>query len=302
MIKTMQQLFKAQDYNNHKIFMEEFGPDAESVSILIMIISEKVDQRRLLSDITKSWERVLDRALINMIIDSDKIRKILNEIHYEIIFSKMKSITKINSLLNLFETRECKVTKISFRNCIFTKDLNKLGKIVTDNCHLRDISFINCLMDSYHSDFLQENESLERIVLRNCSIMKLKRMQHMNMSLLEFEMSDTKIPDFSSENCCISGYNIKKINMTRNNLQEIDLSIFLLERLDSDFYIDLRDNPRMELKFERLVNMIQDSIYTEEDKAEVYLDIFSNLEKIILVDDHLKDRLKAIKEEGLRLC
>src|SRR5690606_38866072 len=122
----------------------------------------------------------------------------------------------------------------------------------------RDVSFINCLMDSYHSDFLVENRSLERIVLRNCSIMKLKRMQHMNENLLEFVMTDTKISDFSSENCCISGYNNKKINMTRNNLQEIDLSIFLLGRLDSDFYIDLRDNPRMELKFERLVDMIQD--------------------------------------------
>lgn len=300
MIKTMQQLFKAQDYNNHKIFMEEFDPDAESVSILIMIGSERVDQRRLLSDITKSWERVLDRALINMIIDSDKLRDLLNGIHYEIIFSEMKSITKINSLLELFEKRECKVTKISFRNCIFTKDLNTLGKIVTDNHHLRDISFINCLMDSYHSDFLAENRSLERIVLRNCSIMKLKRMQHMNENLLEFEMSDTKIPDFSSENCYISGYNNKKIDMTKNNLQEIDLSIFLLERIDSDFSIDLRDNPRMELKFERFVDMIQDSIFTE-DKADVYLDIFSNLEEIILVDDHLKERLKAIKEEGLRL-
>ena len=300
MIKTMQQIFKVQDYNNHKIFMEEFGPDAESVSILIMIVSERVDQRRLLSDITKLWERVLDRALINMIIDSDKIRNILNEIHYEITFSEMRSITKINSLLDLFEPRECKVTKISFRNCIFTKDLDNLGKIVTDNCHLRDISFINCLMDSYHSDFLQENNCLERIVLRNCSIMNLKRMQHMNENLLEFEMSDMKIPDFSSENCCISGYNNKKIDMTKNNLQEIDLSIFLLERIDSDFSIDLRDNPRMELKFERFVDMIQDSIFTE-DKADVYLDIFSNLEEIILVDDHLKERLKVIKEEGLRL-
>ena len=38
-----------------------------------------------------------------------------------------------------------------------------------------------------------------------------------------------------------------------------------------------------------------------DDKADVYLDIFSNLEKIILVDDHLKERLKVIKEEGLRL-
>lgn len=302
MTKFMQQLFEAQDYNNHKIFVEEFGPSAKSVLILIMILSDKVDQQRLLSDIVKSQAWVLDRALVNKMIDSDKSGNILNEIHYEITVSEMKSTDKINSLLDIFETRECKVTKISFRNCIFAKDLRKLGKIVTDNCHLRDISFINCLMDSYHSDFLQENGSLERIVLRNCSIMKLKRMQHMDENLLEFEMRDMKISDFSSENCCISGYNNKKINMTRNNLQEIDLSIFLLERLDSDFYIDLRDNPRMELKFERLVEMIQDSIYTEEDKAEVYLDIFSNLEKIILVDDHLKDRLKAIKEKGLRLC
>jgi len=122
----------------------------------------------------------------------------------------------------------------------------------------------------------------------------------MNENLLEFVMTDTKISDFSSENCCVSGYNNRKINMTKNNLQEIDLSIFLLERLDSDFSIDLRDNPKMELKFERFVDMIQDSIFTE-DKADVYLDIFSNLEKIILVDDHLKDRLKAIKEEGLKL-
>lgn len=297
----MQQLFEAQDYNNHKIFVEEFGPNAKSVLILIMIVSDKVDQQRLLSDIVKSQAWVLDRALVNKMIDSDKSGNILDEIHYEITVSEMKSFDKIISLLNLFETRECKVTKISFRNCIFTKDLNKLGKIVTDNCHLRDISFINCLMDSYHSDFLQENGSLERIVLRNCSIMKLKRMQHMDENLLEFEMTDTKISDFSSENCCISGYNNKKIKMTKNNLQEIDLSNFLLDRFDSDFYIDLRDNPRMELKFERSVDMIQDSIVTEEDKAEVYLDIFSNLEKIILVDDHLKDRLKAIKEEGLKL-
>lgn len=298
----MQQLFEAQDYDNHKIFVEEFGPNAKSVLIFIMIGSEKVDEQRLLSDIVRSQAWVADRALDNKMIESDKFEYILNEIYYEITISEMKSFDKIKSLLNLFETRECKVTKISFRNCIFTKGLNKLGKIVTDNCHLRDVSFINCLMDSYHSDFLQENGSLERIVLRNCSIMKLKRMQHMDENLLEFVMTDTKIPDFSSENCCISGYNNKKIKMTNNNLQEIDLSIFLLERLDSDFYIDLRDNPRMELKFERLVNMIQDSIVTEEDKAEVYLDIFSNLEKIILVDDHLKDRLKAIKEEGLKLC
>ena len=67
--------------------MEEFGPDAKSVSILIMIVSERVDQRRLLSDITKSWERVLDRALINKIIDSDKIRNLLNEIYYQNKFS-----------------------------------------------------------------------------------------------------------------------------------------------------------------------------------------------------------------------
>lgn len=156
--------------------------------------------------------------------------------------------------------RECKVTKISFRNCIFTKDLNTLGKIITDNCHLRDISFINCLMDSCHSDFLAENKCLERIVLRNCSIMKLKYMRHTNENLLEFEMSDMKIPDFSSENCCISGYNNMKIDMTKNNLQEIDLSIFLLERLDLEFSVDLRDNPKMELKFERFVDMIQEMI------------------------------------------
>lgn len=70
-------------------------------------------------------------------------------------------------------------------------------------------------MDSCHSDFLAENKCLERIVLRNCSIMKLKYMQHMDVNLLEFEMSDMKIPDFSSENCCISGYNNKKIDMTK---------------------------------------------------------------------------------------
>lgn len=280
--------------------MEEFGPDAKSASILIMIGSERVDRRRLLSDIVKSWERVLDRALINKIIESDKLRDLLNGIHYEIIFSEMKSIAKINSLLELFEKRECKVTKISFRNCIFTKDLNTLGKIVTDNCHLRDISFINCLMDNYHSNFLSDNRLLERIVLRNCSIMKLEYMQHMNENLSMFEMSDMKIPDFSSENCCISGYNNTKIDMTRNNLQEIDLSIFLLERLDSDFFVDLRDNPKMELKFERFVDMIQEMMFTD-DKADVYLDIFSNLEEIILVDDHLKERLKVIKEEGLKL-
>lgn len=44
MIKTMKQIVKVQDYNNHKIFMEEFDPDVKSVSILIMIGSERVDQ------------------------------------------------------------------------------------------------------------------------------------------------------------------------------------------------------------------------------------------------------------------
>lgn len=300
MIKTMKQIFKVQDYNNHKIFMEEFGPDVKSASILIMIGSERVDRRRLLSDITKSWEEVLDRALINMTIDSDKIRDLLNETHYEIIFFEMKSIAKINSLLKLFEMRKCKVSKISFRDCIFMKDLNTLSKTVTDNYYLRDISFINCLIESYDSDFLQENRFLERIVLRNCSIMELKYMQHMNENLSIFEMSDMKIPDFSSENCCISGYNNTKIDMTKNNLQEIDLTIFLLERLDSEFSVDLRDNPKMELKFERFIDIIQEMMFTD-DKTNVYLDIFSNLEKIILVDDHLTERLKVIKEEGLRL-
>lgn len=38
-----------------------------------------------------------------------------------------------------------------------------------------------------------------------------------------------------------------------------------------------------------------------DDKEDVYLDIFSNFEEIILVDDHLKERLKVIKEEGLKL-
>lgn len=300
MIKTMKQIFKVQDYNDHKIFMEEFGPDVKSVSILIMIGSERVDRRRLLSDITKSWEEVLDRALINMTIDSDKIRDLLNETHYEIIFFEMKSIAKINSLLKLFEMRKCKVSKISFRDCIFMKDLNTLSKIVTENNYLRHISFVNCHIESYDSDFLQENRFLERIVLRNCSIMELKYMQHMNENLLKFEMSDMKIPDFSSENCCISGYNNTKIDMTKNNLQEIDLTIFLLERLDSEFSVDLRDNPKMELKFERFIDIIQEMMFTD-DKTNVYLDIFSNLEKIILVDDHLTERLKVIKEEGLRL-
>src|SRR5690606_1907944 len=168
------------------------------------------------------------------------------------------------------------------------------------NYYLRDISFINCLIESYDSDFLQENRFLERIVLRNCSIMELKYIQHMNENLLKFEMSDMKLPDFSSENCCISGYNSRSINMSKNNLKEIDISIFLLERLDSKFFVDLRSNPNIQLKFERFVDMIQEMMFTD-GKMTVYFEIFSNLDKIILVDDHVKDQLNVIKKEGLKL-